>query len=211
MRALCLLGAVWVSAACGRGSGGDGPMPAPGFGVLGGQRVLVLPVHYVQPVDEGWVGGAASADQALRQANAEIAFALREQKSTTQWVVAGEIAAAVERQPAMGVHIYGLSADPVRRSALGRADRVRDPLYGEIRRLAALMDARYAVFPVELWYEPGPTGYGAEGRAALWTVLLDVRTGFVLWSGMVRGSPGPAGSEATVARAAEALARQVTP
>lgn len=211
MRALCLLGVLAASGACGGGSGGDGPMPVPGFGILGGQRVLVLPVHYVQPVDGGWVGGAASADQALRHANAEIAFALGERRSTTTWVVAEEIAAAVQRQPAMGVHIYGLSADPVRRSALGRADRVGDPLYGEIRRLAALMDARYAVFPVELWYESAPAGHGGEGHAALWTLLLDARTGFVLWSGMVRGSPGPAGSEATVARTAEALARQVTP
>lgn len=211
MRALCVLGVLGAAISCGGGSGGDGPMPVPGFGILGGQRVLVLPVHYVQPVDDGWVGGAASADQALRRANAEIAFALGERRSTTQWIVAEEIAAAVQRQPAMGVHIYGLSADPVRRSALGRADRVRDPLYGEIRRLAALMDARYVVFPVELWYEPAREEQGGDGHAALWTLLLDARTGFVLWSGMVRGSAGPAGSEATVARAAEALARQVTP
>ena len=211
MRTLCVLGVLWASAACGGGSGRDDPMPVPGFGILGGQRVLVLPVHYVQPVDGGWVGGAASADRALRQANAEIAFALGERQSTTQWIVAEQIAAAVERQPAMAVHIYGLSADPVRRSALGRADRVKDPLYGEIRRLAALMDARYVVFPVELWYEPAAPGYGGEGHAALWTLLLDARTGFVLWSGMVRGSAGPASSQVTLARAAEALARQVTP
>lgn len=186
-------------------------MPVPGFGILSGQRVLVLPVHYVQPVESRWVGGAASADEALRRANAEIAFALGERTTKTEWITAEEIAAAVERQPAMGVNIYGLSADAVRRTALGRADRIRDPLYGEIRRLAALFDARYAVFPVELWYEPAPAGYGGEGRAALWTVLLDTRTGFVLWSGMVRGAPGPASSDLSVVRVAEALARQVTP
>jgi hypothetical protein len=186
-------------------------MPVPGFGILSGQRVLVLPVHYVQPVEGGWVGGASSADEALHRANAEIAFALGERSTKTEWVVAGQIAAAVERQPAVGVNIYGLSADPARRATLGRADRVRDPLYGEIRRVAALFDARYAVFPVELWYEPAPAGYGGDGHAALWTVLLDTRTGFVLWSGMVRGAAGPARSDLSVVRVAEALARQITP
>lgn len=205
---------LWIAAlvglaACGGGSG-DGPMPVPGFGMLGGQRVLLLPVHYVQPAAGGWVGGASSADDALRHVNAEIAFALGERKGTTQWILPAEIARGVARQPAMGVHVYALSADPIRRAALGRADRVRDPLYGEVRRLAALFDARYAVFPVELGYEPPPES-GGEGRAGLWTVLLDVRTGFVLWSGTVRGEPGPAASEVTVARAAQALARQLVP
>ena len=208
MKRIWILGLTSLLACGGRSNGG--PAPVPGFGMLGGQRVLVLPVHYAQPVAGGWVGGA-SAGESLRRLNAEIAFALGERKGTTQWVLPEEIAAALARQPAVDVHVYGLSADPVRRASLGRAERVKDPLYGEIRRLAALFDTRYAVFPVELWYEPARAGYGGEGRAALWTLLLDARTGFVLWSGLVRGEPGAATSERALVHVAEAFARQLVP
>ncbi len=189
-------------------------MPVPGFGILGGQRVLLLPAHYVQPAPGGFVGGAASADETLRQLNAEIAFAVTGRRGTTRWILPEEMGAALERAPALDVRLYALSADPVRRANAGRLNRdkrVKDPLYGEVRKLAALLDARYAVFPVELSYEPARADAAGEGRAALWTVLLDARTGEVLWSGTVRGEPGPLGSGVTMARLAEAFARQLVP
>lgn len=202
---------MWVVwAACGRGAG-DGPMPVPGFGILGGQRVLLLPVHYVQPVAGGWLGAAGSAEESLRQANAEIAFAVGERRGTTQWIFPEEIARVLGRQPALQVHVYALSADPIRRENAGRLEWVKDPLYGEVRAIAALFDARYAVFPVELGYEEPRSREETEGHGALWTVLFDARTGIVLWSGTVRGEAGPAASGATVARVAQALARQLVP
>lgn len=202
--------AIVLLLACGRRSD-EGPVPALPLAALGGQRVLVLPVHYVQGVAGGWLGGAASSDEARRGINAEIAFALGEREGTTQWVLPAEIEKALGREPGLGLRAYPLSSDPIRRANAGRLERVGDPLYGEVRKIAALLDARYVLFPVELLYETPRSKDEVNGHAALWTVLFDARTGLVMWSGTVRGDPGPAGSGATVARAAQALARRFAP
>jgi hypothetical protein len=193
---------------CGTANVGPAPTPAAGFGLLGGQRVLLLPVHYAPSVAGRPVGGAASASEATRRADAEIAFALAERGGTTIWIGPDSIAAATARQPGIGVQVYALSADPLRRARIGRADRIGDPLHGEIRRLAALHDARYVVFPVELVYDADREG---RGRVGLWTVLLDARTGFILWAQTLYAEPGPPDAAAAFAAVAAALARRLVP
>lgn len=210
MRSVALV-ALALAAGCGRPADDTGPVPALALAALGGQRVLVLPVHYVAAVPGGWLGGSASAEEARRGINAEIAFALGERGGTTQWALPGEIETALGREPGLGLRAYPLSADPIRRANARRLERVGDPLYGEVRKIAALLDARYVLFPVELLYDAARSKEEAEGHAALWTVLFDARTGLVMWSGTVRGDPGPPGSGATVARAAQALARRFVP
>ncbi|UCC47973.1 MAG: hypothetical protein JSV41_10885 [Gemmatimonadota bacterium] len=204
--ALALGAGLIALAACGRS--GDEPLPVPGFGVLSGQRVLVLPVQYVRPMPGGWVGGASNAQAAARQADLEIAFALGELGGRATWVTPDQQIEALRRRPSIRVNPYAFSADELRQKAEKLKD-VRDPLYGEIRLLAALFDSRYAVWPLELVYAPEEESTG--GRLAIRTFLLDVRAGTVMWYGLIRGDEQPPASPGALAAAAQAFALQVSP
>ncbi|UCC83598.1 MAG: hypothetical protein JSW46_01310 [Gemmatimonadota bacterium] len=191
------------------GGGGDEPVPTPGFGVLSGQTVLVLPVQYVQRVPGGWLGGAANAQDAARSADTEITFALHEVSGRANWVTPDQQMDELSRRPSVDVVPYLLSAGEARQQG-GRLRHVRDPLYGEIRMLAALFDARYAVFPMEFFYEQGREGEG--GHLAIRTFVLDARAGTVIWYGIVRGDgTQPPASPGALAAAAQKFAVQVSP
>ncbi len=196
-----------TTAAC--GGGGDEPVPTPGFGVLSGQTVLVLPVQYVQRVPGGWLGGAANAQDAARSADTEITFALQEVSGRATWVTPDQQMDELSRRPMVEVFPYLLSADEARQQG-GSLRHVRDPLYGEIRVLAALFDARYAVFPMEFFYEQDREGGG--GHLAIRTFVLDARAGTVIWYGIVRGDGAqPPASAGALASVAQTFAVQVSP
>jgi hypothetical protein len=197
-----------LAAAVACGGGGQEPMPTPGFGVLSGQTVLVLPVQYVQRMSGGWVGGAANAQDAARSADTEIAFALHEVSGRATWVTPEQQLDELSRRPSIDVFPYLLSADEARQQG-GSLRHVRDPLYGEIRMLAALFDARYAVWPMEFFYEQDREG---GGHLAIRTFVLDARSGVVMWYGVVRGDgTQPPASPGALAAAAQTFARQVSP
>lgn len=184
-------------------------MPAPGFGVLSGQTVLVLPVQYVQRVPGGWLSGAANAQDAARSADTEITFALNEVGGRATWVTPEQQMDELSRRPMVEVFPYMLSADEARQQG-GSLRHVRDPLYGEIRLLAALFGARYAVWPMEFFYEEDPQGGG--GHLAIRTFVLDARAGTVVWYGIVRGdATQPPASPGALAAAAQTFAVQVSP
>ncbi len=199
------------SAGC--SGGGDELAPA-GFGKLSGQTVLVLPVQYVVPAAGGYAGGASNPQAAARLADSEIAFALSERAGRATWVLPQQQIAALKRRPWMQVNPVALSADEVRSEGDKLRD-IRDPLYGEIRLIAALFDARMAVWPLEIFYEKGNEGRGGRGgrggRLAIRTVLLDARAGVVLWQGLVRGDDQPPTSPGALAAAAQAFAIRVSP
>lgn len=204
--------ALWVASLCFvlacAGGGGEEPMPVPGFGVLSGQTVLVLPVQYARRVPGGWAGGAEDAQAAARQADAEIAFALGELGGRATWVTPDEQMGALRRRPTIDVDPYLLSADALDGQAL-KDKRFRDPLYGEIRLLAALFDARYAVWPLEIFYREQPDT--APAGLAVRTFVLDTRKGEILWHGVVDGDDQPPASAGALAIVAQRFAEQVSP
>jgi hypothetical protein len=206
-RGLAALLALAAVVGCGRR--GDELRPAAGFGALSGQTVLVLPVQYVQRVPGGWAGGTANSREAARQADVEIAFALGEQGGRANWVTADKQVEAVRRKPWVSVDPRALSADEARRKGAKLRD-VKDPLYGEIRVLAALFNSRYAVWPLEVIYEADEEA--GSGRLAIRTFLLDVRRGSVLWYGVVRGrGEQPLASPGALASLAQEFASFVSP
>lgn len=202
--------ALAATAGCGGGSDVDGfPKPAGGgFGVLSGRTVLVLSVHYVHRTGEGWIGGASSEREAVSQADREIAFALAERRSRAAWVLPERQAATLRRRPSIEVNPHMLSVDQVRREG-SDLKRIEDPLYGEIRLLAALFDTRYAVWPFEFYYVEAEGEH--DGRVAVRALLLDARTGDVLWQGSIFGDDGPPTSPGALASTAQAFASVVSP
>lgn len=200
LTALALVGSFLI------GCGGRPSLPAPGFGTLSGRTVLVLPVQHVESTGSGWIGGARSARDAARQADAEIAFALEEHEGRASWVLPARQAEMLRRRPSIEVDPYALSTDEVRNEGLDLR-RVHDPLYGEIRALAALFDTRYAVWPIEVVLERE----GGRSRVAIRTLLLDTRGGDVLWQGFLYGGSEAPESPGALASAAQAFAAQVSP
>jgi hypothetical protein len=202
-----LIAGLSALAAC--GGGGEPPAPTPGFGVLSGKTVLVLPVQYVRQVPGGWIAGAANMQAAARQADGEITFALQELGGRATWITPEMQLRRLEREPWAEVNPYILSADEARRKK-GELRKYRDPLFGEIRTMAALFDARYAIWPLEIYYQPGEEG--EAGSLAVSTFLLDTRAGEVLWWGVIPGTgeDSPA-STGALAALAQAFAAQASP
>lgn len=170
-------------------SAGDRLPPPPS---LRGATVMVVPVQYVRGI---------SGD-----ADAEIAFALRESGGRVEWVFPDEIRRALARSPGVEVRLDALAVDDFR---VREVERIGDPLYGELYRLAALTDAHVGLVPI-LASRRAAT---PERPAAveITAALIHPRSGRVLWFGVVDG-PLTDGDEArSLAGAAQSLARALLP
>ncbi len=189
------LAAVALLAGCGVGSAPEPPGPGWERGAvpeLRGTGVLLLPV-------QGQVGVAGDLD-------AELAHALREAGSTVRWIAGSELDSVAERAGALGGDPRNL---PVAAFEMGEVERVGDPLFGTLYRLAGLTEAGYAVLPVTARGETADETGLASVR--LNVALLDPRTGRVLWQSIIQGDPGAADTPAPAALVAERLAGRLLP
>ena len=205
---LITLATVPLLAGCGGSSSEGDPVPRSEYAMLDGQRVLVLPVQYVRRSEGPWIGGARNEREAARQAEREIAFALREEAGRSTWILPEQQVAVLERRPMIDVDPYSLSAERARRGG-GDFDFVRDPLYGELRPLVALFESRLILWPIEVYYEEDEVS--DTGRVVIRTLVIDGRSGAVLYQGQVRGEDYPKTSPAAMASAAQAFAIAVNP
>ena len=174
------------------GCGGNTQAPSAGStqGVvpdLRGRRVMVFPVQ---------IGSRVPGD-----ASPEIAFVLRNRTSEVAWVFSDEMEAIKERSPAIDVTVRGL---PVGVFLSAEVQRIGDPLYGQLRRMGALVDSDIALIPVTV--RAGAEGVGGTSVVEIVATIVNVRTGRVIWFGVVGGRPGSVADFGTVASAVEALA-----
>jgi hypothetical protein len=170
------------------------PPPEPGTirGVapdLRGIRVLLLPVQQNLGV-RGDLDG-------------ELAYALRERSGEVDWITAVEVEEVLARSPAMQARTRGL---PVGAFVQAEVQRIGDPLFGELRRMAALVDAQAVVIPVQATLEAVP---GEDPRVRLWTALIDVRSGRVPWFAVLEGGAFPTGDPRSIASAVEEVSRSL--
>jgi hypothetical protein len=179
------------------------------FPDMGGRAVMLLPVQNVIPL----VSPPATADTTRAPAQlspdvraaleAELGFWLSSQSPRVQWVLPEAVERAVQRSPSIDVRVRDLT---VRDFLRMRLTQIGDPLYGELRRVAALVDARYALLPIGAVWIPEQNG---GGRIHVALALIDSMGGGVLWSGVAAGTPGSSTDPAVVASAAEAVARLI--
>jgi len=134
-------------------------------------------------------------------ADPELAHSLRTRGEEVSWIFPDEMDEILARSPGVPAQIRGL---PVQMFLQAEVDRVGDPLFGHILRMGALTGADVALIPVELKY--------GEGEAYLISAaLLGIRTGHVVWYGMLEGDSGEARHPATLASVTEKLARALLP
>lgn len=134
--------------------------------------------------------------------DAELAFALQARGPQVDWVLPAALDSALRMAPGLDTRTHGLPVDMFERAEI---KRVGDPLYGDLRRLGAIANADLVLLPVKAAQAETAAGTAVQ----LWAALLDVRTGRVLWFGVVQGDAGPAGGERLLASAADNLARAV--
>lgn len=168
------------------------PGPGEATGALPDLRsrtVMVLPVQLKRGVPRGVL------------ADSELAHALRTRGEAVSWVFPPELEEALERSPGVPARITGL---PVQFFLQAQVNRVGDPLFGHLYRLAGLTGADVALIPVEL-------RYGEAGTYTLAAALVATRNGSVAWYGVMEGEPGGAEDPATLASLAERMARALLP
>ena len=134
----------------------------------------------------------------------EIVFALREHGEGIDWVMPDEIRRQVDRTPGMDLKVDALPVGVFLRAEI---ERIGDPLFGYIRRLAALTDADLAVIPVQVRYRTADEE--TTSAVEIVTTVLDAVSGRVYWTGVVDGDEGPADDLGTLASTANNLARRL--
>lgn len=202
MRRLGAILLIGVLAGC-RGQPAPAPTPNQPSSVppdLSSMPILMLPV---QP---GAVPSSLPRSETplrldgVNQLDAEISYWLRERAGRVRWVLPETLARTLARTPAMDIKLHALDVASFRRA---QVRRIGDPLFGDLRRLAAIHDARFAVVPVAAEFRPVSE---TEGRIEVALALIDTSFGDVVWFGVVAGEPGPAESPAVAGSAAQRVA-----
>jgi len=196
-------GLLCAASACGGGSSqkqkpNEPPKPKPvaalPTGALAGQAVLILPFTLVAAEDSlGWERKLADRRAVLNRADSVHGAMLQARVPEVPWVLPEAVRRAARRAP-------GIAVDPDQMAtAVLRVDKltvVPDPLRSQLRTLAALATGgaeRYALAPAALIFKRNhPTaplnGPPSWANAELMMVLVDVRSGAVLWRTVAQGS-----------------------
>jgi hypothetical protein len=187
---LATLAALGPLTACG---GTPAPQPGEMRGTppdLRGRRVVLLPVQQL-------VGVTGDVD-------AEIAYALRDRGREVDWIPADSIESILARSPGVDARTRGL---PVGQFLFAEVQRVGDPLFGQLRRLAALVSAEAVLIPIAASFEPNQAIAGSTPRVRLTAALIEPRSGRVVWFGVEEGEDFPQTDPRALASAVEALSR----
>jgi hypothetical protein len=175
----------------------------PAFPDLSGRAVIVLPVQAATPVVSSTPGAIAAPLDADSRATleAELTFWLGQAAPRVRWIAPADVERAAQRARVLEVHPRELPVQDFLRTKL---ESIGDPLYGELRKLGALLDVRPALLPIGAVFVRESDG---SGRVHLLAALIDTTGGRVFWQGIVAGEPGARADATTIASAAEALAR----
>jgi hypothetical protein len=189
-----------LAAACGSARNEKAP-PAPAATsapVLAGQTIMIFPVQ------QGFVPNPTATQQHYpldsSKLDAELAYWLPQVAGNARWILPATTQRAISRSPTLGVNINNLAVGAFQRA---QVKRIGDPLFGDLRKLAAVLDAPIAVIPVAAEFI-GLTQ--DQSRAQIATAVIDALNGTVLWFGVIESEPEARG-DAAIASAAQVFAR----
>jgi hypothetical protein len=175
------------------------------FPDMSGRTIMLLPVQAATPAvtpPAGAVSAQPVSSDARAQLEAELSFWLPEAAPRIRWILPATIDQRAARSPTLDVRARDL---PIQDFLGARLQSVGDPLYGDLRKLALLMDVRLALLPIgAVWIEEA----GGTGRVYLALALIDTTGGAVLWYGVVAGAAGPRIDQGPIASTAQTLARR---
>jgi hypothetical protein len=166
------------------------PVAAPAMR-LNAQAVLVVPMQSVERLP--W-----SADRVT----AELLFALGERDQGTKWITPSALRHSLAGSPGYAPDPAHLPADPF----MHHGERTTiEPLAGILRRYGALVDARLVLVPQRAQWLAAAN----DGVVRLSAVMVDTRTGRVVWFGEAEGKAGASPDDGALGTAAAALAERM--
>jgi hypothetical protein len=176
-----------------------------------GLKVMVLPAQAVAASDSlGWRAGAGGDRALLAALDASLADSLGGRGLGTLWLFPPALARAASRNPTYLTDPATMRAlDAVRVALRKRDDPLMEPFASQLRALAGVTDARYALVPLELRIESILNG--ASARLVLRLALLDARGAQLTWVGEVAGDPAPRYAPAVLVPLVQRVADLVVP
>lgn len=181
------------------------PLPDAPLNSFASIRLMVLPTQGVRSGDPmGWSAKTGDRRAFLAGIDSVLETAVRD-KGLSSWVLPSDLARTARRNPFYSTNPAEIrAADAVRFLERKRDENIPEPVASQLRTLAGFHDARYALVPVEIRFEPGSTP--GTGRAILRVAVLDVRGSRLVFIGDIVGSDAPDFSPT----AGAALARRFT-
>ena len=180
-------GAGLFAGACGgppRAPVSNAPAPLPD---LSGQSVMLLPVHPGPvPATVTTAPGDIRLD-GVNELDAELMYWLKDRANNVKWVMRDAYDRILARSPALNINPAALDVAVFRRA---QVKRIGDPLFGDLKRLATITNARFALVPVAAENRPGT---GVEVAYA----LIDTTFGDVIWFGVLAGENAAAAAQRT--------------
>ena len=182
-----------------------------------GEPAVLLPVQSSMPLPDGsWPLGVRNENEAQAAFDAELAFAFMERPDVELWVLPGQVATRLRRNPMLGVDAYRLAYRGLLEKPDSR-DQIYEPLHTQLRQIAALFETRYVVLPVAAWVEaveaeddePAPPEGQVEAKIRV--AMIDIRMSQVLWYGEMRGEAADQDAPELVATLAERVAALLAP
>lgn len=148
-------------------------------------RLIVLPAQ--RTVDAiAWGAKAGTPRVFLASIDSSLEAAVRE-KGLTAWVMPSDLARTARRNPMYATNPADIRAgDAVRFLERQRDENIPEPVASQLRTLAGFHDARYALIPVEVRFEPGSTP--GTGRGVVRMAVLDVRGSRLVFIGDIVGA-----------------------
>jgi hypothetical protein len=150
-------------------------------------RMVMLPVQSLRGGDSlGWSARAGDAKRFLAAVDTALEKEFRDRGLGTMWAFPADLARTARRNPTFATDPAAIRAGDAARVMERRRDaQIPEPVATQLRALVGFHDARHALVPVDLHFEPGPPGTGA--RPVLHVVVLDVRGSRLAWSGDIAG------------------------
>ena len=188
-----LLIAALTLAGCG-GARGGGPAAEPideaPLNSFASVRLIVLPTQTLRSGDAlGWAAKAGDRREFLASVDSALESAVRD-RGITSWALASDLARTARRNPLFATNPAEIrAADAVRFLERKRDGEIPEPVASQLRTLAGFHDARHALVPVEVRFEPGSSA--GSGHAVLRIAILDVRGSRLVFIGDIPGNDAP--------------------
>lgn len=146
-----------------------------------------MPTQGVRSGDAmGWAAKTGERRAFLAAVDSALETSVRE-RGITAWALASELARTARRNPLYATNPSDVrAADAVRFLERQRDSEIPEPVASQLRTLVGFHDARYALVPVEVRFEPGSAS--GSGRAILRVAVLDVRGSRLVFIGDIVGA-----------------------
>jgi hypothetical protein len=206
-RFLPILAALIVG--CGGAARVDPPeasAPAGGapLGSFAAMRMITLPAQFLRSADTSWSARVADPRAFLASVDAALEAAMRDRGLGGMWAFASDLTKTAQRNPMYATDPAQIRVgDAVRVMERRSGSEIPEPVASQLRTLIGFHDARHALVPVEVRFEPVASG---GTRAILHVVVLDVRGSRLAWIGDIAGTPATSFSAAVATDLAERFA-----